>query len=145
MIEQLIEFGTDPNVKSENKILDLKKLLVGIYGEYLNTKPEFDETEYENVPEFDYKEIYRNVKSNFPELDWYSIVLDPNKFEPNVQTAIGDALDDLTDIIKDLSEVNWRKKNTSETDAHWHFELFMRTHSEQHLVDLLKYLKDTYD
>lgn len=28
--------------------------------------------------------------------------------EPNIGTAIGDELDDLTDIVKDLLAVKWR-------------------------------------
>ena len=62
--------------------------------------------------------------------------------EPNIEIGIGDELDDLTDIIKDLLEVKWRLENTSENDALWTFEFSMRTHSEQHLVDLLKQLKE---
>ena len=49
----------------------LKKLLVGIYSEYLNVKFEFDETDYNEEPNFDYNEINQNVKSNFPDFDWY--------------------------------------------------------------------------
>ena len=120
----------------------LKKLLVGIYSEFLNVEFEFDETDYDKEPSFDYNEINENVKFNFPDFDWYSMVLDSNKMEPNIEIGIGDELDDLTDIIKDLLEVKWRMENTSEKDAIWHFELLMRTHSEQHLVDLLKRLKE---
>ena len=138
----MTEFGISPNVDSDDKIQDLRKLLVGVYSEYLNTKPKFDETDYEDEPDFDYNDIKENVKSNFPDLDWYSMVLDSNKMEPNVEIGIGDALDDLTDIVKDLLAVKWRMENTSEIDALWHFEFSMRTHSEQHLIDFLKYLKD---
>ena len=70
------------------------------------------------------------------------MVLDSNKMEPDVEIGIGDEIDDLIDIIKDLLAVKWRMENTSEKDALWHFELSMRTHSEQHLVDLLKRLKE---
>ena len=142
LITQLTEFGINPNVDSNDKIQDLRILLIGIYLEYLNVKPEFDVSDYDEEPDFDYNEIKGNVKSNFPDFDWYSMVLDSNKMEPNVKIGIGDELDDLTDIIKDLLEVKWRLENTSEKDATWHFELLMRTHSEQHLVDLLKRLKE---
>ncbi len=141
-ITEITEFGINSNVDSDNKIQDLRKLLVGIYLEYLNVKPEFDKKDYPDQPEFDYNKIKENVKSNFPDLDWYSMVLDSNKMEPNIETGIGDALDDLTDIIKDLLAIKWRMENTSKIDAFWHFEFSMRTHSEQHLVDLLKYIKE---
>ena len=53
----------------------------------------------------------------------------------------GSGLDD-PDIIKDLLVVKWRMDNTSQMDALWHFEFSMRTHSEQHLIDLLKFIKE---
>ena len=142
LIDQITEFGINSNVESSDNTELLKKLLVGIYAEYLNAEFEFDETEYNEEPEFNYKKIREIVKSNFPDFDWYSMVLDSNKMEPNIETGCGDELDDLTDIIKDLLAVKWRMENTSMNDALWHFDFSMRTHSEQHLVDLLKRLKD---
>ncbi len=41
-----------------------------------------------------------------------------------------------------MLKVKWYFENTNVKEALWYFELFMRSHSEQHLVDLLKYLKD---
>lgn len=145
LIDQITEFGINPKVELTDKTDVLKKLLVGIYSEYLNTEFEFDDADYDEEPEFDYKKIRENVKSNFNDFDWYSIVLDSNKMEPNIETGCGDELDDLTDIIKDLLSVKWRMENTSENDALWHFDFSMRTHSEQHLVDLLKRLKERND
>ena len=142
LIDKITEFGINPKVDLIDKIDVLKKLLVGIYSEFLNLEFEFDETDYNEEPDFDYNEIKKNVKSNFPDFDWYSMVLDSNKMEPDVEIGIGDEIDDLIDIIKDLLAVKWRMENTSEKDALWHFELSMRTHSEQHLVDLLKRLKE---
>jgi len=142
LIDKITEFGINPKVDLIDKIDVLKKLLVEIYSEFLNLEFEFDETDYNEEPDFDYNEIKKNVKSNFPDFDWYSMVLDSNKMEPDVEIGIGDEIDDLIDIIKDLLAVKWRMENTSEKDALWHFELSMRTHSEQHLVDLLKRLKE---
>jgi hypothetical protein len=142
LIDKITEFGINPNVELTDKTDFLKKLLVGIYSEFLNVEFEFDETDYDEEPYFDYNEIKENVKSNFPDFDWYNIVLDSNKMEPNIETGYGDELDDLSDIIKDLLSVKWRMENTSRNDSLWHFEFSMRTHSEQHLVDLLKRLKD---
>tara|TARA_R110002051_G_scaffold193361_1_gene261788 strand:+ start:4425 stop:4880 length:456 start_codon:yes stop_codon:yes gene_type:complete len=142
LIDQITEFGINPKVELTDKADVLKKLLVGIYSEYLKTEFEFDETDYEDEPDFDYKEILENVKTNFPDFGWYSSVLDSNKMEPNVEIGIGDELDDLTDIIKDLLVVKWKMENTSMDDALWQFQFSMQSHSEQHLVDLLKRLKE---
>ena len=142
LINQITEFGVNPNVAADNKTDEIQKLLVQLYSEFLNIKADFDEKDYEEEPDFKYQVIRQNVKSNFPDLSWYSKILDSNKLDSNTNTGIGDALDDLTDIIKDLLAIKWRMETTSEKDAIWHFELSMRTHSEQHLVDFLKYLKD---
>lgn len=106
LINKLTEFGTNPKVKSENKILVLKKLLVEIYACYLN--------------------------------------IESNQFEDFTEAnlATGDAIDDLTDIINDMSKVKWYFAHTNSDEALWYFNFFMFGHSEQHLVDLLKYLKD---
>lgn len=142
LIDQITEFGINPKVELTDKNEVLKKLLVGIYSEFLKVEFEFDETDYDEEPEFNYKEILENVKSNFSDFGLYSSVLDSNKIEPNIEIGIKDELDDLTDIIKDLLAVKWRMENTSKNDALWHFEFSMRTHSEQHLVNLLKRLKE---
>lgn len=142
LIDQITEFGINPKVEISDKTDVLKKLLVEIYSEYLNVEFEFDKKEYEEEPEFDYAEIRKNVKSNFPNFNWYSMVLNLNEMQPNVEIGIGDALDDLTDIIKDLLAVKWKMDNTSEMDALWEFDFSMRTHSEQHLIDLLKFIKE---
>lgn len=142
LIDQITEFGINPKVELTDKTDVLKKLLVGIYSEFLNVEFEFDETDYEEEPDFDYNKIKENVKSNFPDFGWYSNVLDLNKMEPDVKIGIGDVLDDLTNIIKDLLVVKWKMDNTSEMDALWEFEFSMRNHSEQHLIDLLRFIKE---
>ncbi len=119
LIDQITEFGINPKVGISDKTDVLKKLLVEIYSEYLNLELEFDNKEYKEEPEFDYAEIRQNVKTNFPEFDWYSMVLDLNEMKPNVEIGTGDALDDLNDIIKDLLAVKWKMDNTSEMDALW--------------------------
>jgi hypothetical protein len=141
LIDQITEFGTNPKVELTDKPDYLKKLLVGVYYEFLNVTPEFDETDYDE-PDFDYKEIRKNVESNFPNFGWYGTILDIHRIAQESELATGDAIDDLTDIIKDLLAVKWRFENTNTIDAIWHFEFSMRTHSEQHLVDLLKYIKE---
>jgi hypothetical protein len=127
-------------VELADKTEILKKMLVEIYTEYLNTEYVLDTNDYDAEPEFEYTEIRKHVISNFNDFGWYSQVLDLNEMQPNIEIAIGDAVDDLTDIIKDLLVVKWKMDNTSKMDALWCFSFSMRNHSEQHLVDLLKYL-----
>lgn len=143
-IDKLIEFGKNSNLNTENKISDLKKALIGIYNAYVNLEFEFDEKDYPEEPDFDYKEIRQNLSKNFPEFGLYHVAHDCHIIDKDADLVIGDALDDLTDIIKDLLTVKWKYENTSIDDARWEFDFSMKNHSEMHLVSFLKYLKDRF-
>ena len=142
LINRITEFGLNDKVQSDNKELEIKQLLVGIYSEYLNLGAEFDDGDFDEEPSFDYDSIKKNVEANFPDFGWYHSIRESHKIMPDADLVTGDAIDDITDIIKDLLEVKWCFEKTSEKNAKWHFYDIMRIHSEQHLVDLLKYLKD---
>jgi hypothetical protein len=72
-INRLSIFGNNPNLQSENKVLELKKILVEIYSEYVNSKPKFDEKIYLEEPEFKYEEIRNNLSKNFPDSGLYHV------------------------------------------------------------------------
>jgi hypothetical protein len=72
-INRLSIFGNNPNLQSENKVLELKKILVEIYSEYVNSKPKFDEKIYLEEPEFKYEEIRKNLSKNFPDFGLYHV------------------------------------------------------------------------
>ncbi|WP_299189478.1 DUF5063 domain-containing protein [uncultured Aquimarina sp.] len=143
IIELIVQWGTTPKLTIENKELILKQTLISLYQEYLaivGNTPE-DEKEYPEAPEFNFEKISNTIRSNFPKLGFYQMILDPFEMT-KPDNGLGDANDDLSDIIKDLMEVRWRFKNTSDKDALWYFEFIMRNHSERHIVNILKTLKD---
>ncbi len=145
LIDRIVEFGTNEKLVSENKTLEIKKLLVGIYAEYLNVETEFDSTDYEEPINLDYDGIRDIISEHFPHFGWYHSVWESHKIIEDAELTTGDAIDDLTDIVKDLIEVQWRFENNSEKDGLYQFEFLMKHHSEQHLVDLLKYIKEITD
>lgn len=132
-------FGLNDKIQSNNKEFEIQQLLVRLYSEYLNLEAEFD-----GEPSFDYDIIKKNVEANLPDFDWYHSVQESHKILPDTSlvTGDGDAINDLTDMIKDLLEVKWCFENTTQKNAIWVFCNLMQIHSEQHFVDLLKYLKD---
>lgn len=149
LIDHISRFGLESKKASENAIFELKKYLSGIYNIYLNIEADFDEKDYKESFDFNYKEIRKNVELNFPSLGFYICVSDIHELkyekgssQPIVNSVVGDSIDDITDIIKDMLEVKWRFDHTSSDDALWHFEFLMKQHSETHLLNLLKYLKD---
>ncbi|NRR91791.1 DUF5063 domain-containing protein [Winogradskyella undariae] len=142
LINRITEFGLNDKVQSANKELEIQQLLIGIYSEYLNLDVEFDDEDFEGDPTFDYDSIKKNIEANFPDIGWYHSVFESHLIIPDAYLVTGDAIDDLSDIIKDMLEIKWQFENASEKYAKWCFKDLMQNHSEQHLVDFLKYLKD---
>lgn len=142
LIDRIVEFGTNEKLQSENKTLEIQRLLVGIYAEYLNVETEFDETDYEEPINLDYDGMRSIVTEHFPNFSWYHSVWESHKINEDVELTTRDSIDDLTDIINNLIEVQWRLENNSEKDGLYKFEFLMKKHSEQHLVNLIKYIKD---
>jgi hypothetical protein len=89
-------------------------------------------------PEWDFKGRYAALGQRFPQLGMYA-ASDPSEVI-NEEATCGDAIDDLTDIERDLREVVWRFENTGAEDAHWHFKLLYRSHWGMHLRALALYL-----
>ncbi len=89
-------------------------------------------------PQGDYKSVRRRVEGLFPDLGLYGIA-DPMKV-PNEEALVGDAMDDISDIALDLTEVLWRWQNLGADDAHWHFRFGYQTHWGRHLHELRFYL-----
>ncbi|KQS92773.1 hypothetical protein [Chryseobacterium sp. Leaf394] len=140
-INKTIKYGLQPNFSLADREKLLQKHLVKIYSLYFDINCTFDETEYSEINEVDYSDIRKNVTSNFPELGFYKTIPNINDLYNFTDYATGDALDDLSDIILHLLEVKWRIENNSLANGLWYFELIFRGHTQQHILDLLNYLK----
>ena len=101
---------------------------------------EFDESEYEEPPDLNYADIRTVVEKKFPELGLYNTAEHVSIDIGDSKLIVGEAVDDLADIIGDMLEVSWRFENTSEMDAMWHFENSFTLHWGRHLRDLQHYL-----
>ncbi len=86
----------------------------------------------------DFLPQYSEVGARFPELGYYATA-DPTTVLDE-KPKVGDAIDDLVDIVRDLSEVSWRYDALGADDAHWHFRLLFEIHWGRHLRDLSLYL-----
>jgi len=140
-IENITKYGLRQNLIIENKESNLEEDLVKIYSLYFQIKFEPDDTDYPDYNRANYSDIRQTVCSNFPDYGLYKTYLDINDVKNTGDTAIGDAIDDLTDIIKDLLEIKWRIENNSLEDGLWFFEHLFWTHTQQHILDLLNYMK----
>ena len=140
-INKIVKFGLEPKLTEVNIQESLEKNLVKIYSMYFDVDYKFDEKDYEEFDSQKFPNIRQNVESNFENFGFYKTILDINNFENHQEDAIGDAVDDLTDIIKDLLEVKWRIENNSLEDGLWFYNFIFRSHTQQHILDLLNYIK----
>ena len=141
IIDGIAKYGLSTNLKIENKEKDLERNLVELYSYYFNVTHESDDRKY---PDFDKKlfpHVIDNVRYNFPDFGFYHTVLNSNEILSDIETGTGDAEDDLTDIIYDILQIKWRIENNSDMNGLWYFKLIFKGHTQQHLIDLLNFMK----
>ena len=140
-IAEIVKYGLQPNLTVADKEKLLERNLVKIYDLYFDIEYKFDETDFPDFDKSQLPDIRQNVESNFQNYGFYKTILDINDIENLKDNAIGDPIDDLSDIITDLLEIKWRIENNSLADGLWFFELIFNSHTQQHILDLLNYMK----
>lgn len=142
-IDKLIIFGQAQVKTSENeKIKNLEYLLISIYKQIIELPDKFDKKAKLDCPNIDYDLIKKRVENNFKDFGYYNVVFNGIENLENPETLIGDSIDDLTDIIKDLIEAKWYFENSSLKDAIWHIKFKFESHTRHHILGLLKYMHD---
>lgn len=140
-INEIVKYGLQPDLTETDKEKLLVRNLVKIYDLYFDIKYKFDDTDFPDFDKSQLPDIRKNVASNFKDFGLYRTILDINDITNLRENAIGDAIDDLSDIIIDLLEIKCRIDNNSMDDGLWFFELTFYSHTEQHILNLLNYVK----
>lgn len=140
-INEITKYGLEPNLIVFEKEKLLEKDLLKICNLYYEIKFNFDKNDYADFDKTNLPDIRKNIESNFKNFGYYKQILDINDIYNFQDIAIGDAVDDLNDIIVDLLEIKWRIENNSESDGLWFFEFSFRSHIHQHILDLLNFMK----
>lgn len=140
-INEIIKYGLQPNLNVTDKEKLLEKDLVKIYNLYFEIEYKFDETEYPSFDRGKLPNIRQNIENNFKDFGFYKTILEINDIDNLKDNAVGDAIDDLSDITFDLLEIKWRIENNSLVDGLWYFQFIFHGHTQQHILDLLNYLK----
>jgi hypothetical protein len=89
-------------------------------------------------PDGSYLKFRECASQSYPELGLYPWVDPVGTIDQSVM--MGDAIDDLADIAKDLSEAHWVWENVGEAAAQWDLHFGYRTHWGEHLRNLRAYL-----
>ncbi len=142
IIDNITKYGLSPNIAIGDKETDLEANLVRLYAKYFEVQYNSDSIRYKAFPKNLFPDVIENVKSNFKDFGWYHVVLNMVDIFQEPEEATGDAIDDLSDIIYDLLQVKWRRENNSEDDALWFFQFIFQAHTQEHLLGLLKYIKE---
>ncbi|MEW8102315.1 MAG: DUF5063 domain-containing protein [Candidatus Thiodiazotropha endolucinida] len=146
-IEETIKEFLDFVLKEDAAVDDLGELMAALdklaYS-VNNVKYEFDETEYPEAPERDYQLIREKAQKRFPDLGFYNMHQEITEKVKQGEIIVGDALDDISDIVGDLRDVLWCFENTSKNDALWHYQNSFRSHWGRHLRELQLYLHDKW-
>ena len=133
----LVEKGLGSTEENETKLkLLLDKLALAQHFAIF----EFDGKEYAEEPRRDYKELRTLVSARFPNYGNYNVPGDVTKKVGEAEVNVGDAIDDITDIAKDLFEVKHCWENNSTEDGLWNFKNSFEIHWAQHLRELQVYL-----
>jgi hypothetical protein len=133
-LELLKDRPDDESVRLDRLAEALDRLVIA-YHHTPDTEPEGEGAEAPSVP---YEPLAKRAAASFPELGYYADV-DP---EEGLDQKIGlaDAIDDLADIARDLTEVLWHLENVGVDDAIWVFRFGYRSHWGTHLHRLRLYL-----
>lgn len=142
VINEIVKYGLYPNLNEADKEKCLEKHLVKIYNLFFEINYTFDESDFPDFDQSQLPDIKHNVSSNFKEFGFYKTIRNINDMDNNLMDhTIGDAIDDLSDIITDLLEIKWRIENNSLNNGLWFFQFIFQSHTQQHIIDLLNFMK----
>ena len=141
-IDEIVKYGLNPNLTETDNEKLLERNLVKIYDLYFDIQYKFDERDFPDCDKIEYSKIRQNITSNFKDFGLYKTIIDISDVYNLNENATADALDDLTDIIMDLLEIKWRIENNSLEDGLWFFEMIFHSHTKQHVLDLLNFMKN---
>ena len=116
---------------------DLVRTLDELVSAYHDTPDSFDESNDKEAPAGDYDRVSALLAKRFPDFGFYAVA-DPIDMKLEAP-GVGDAIDDLADIVLDMQETIWRFENVSEADGNWYFR-FSYYHWGIHIRALSLYL-----
>lgn len=134
-LNKFIDFVEIPNKLSEDeKNQQLEFELINLYLLYLNIETKQSK---DLKKKFDYNKEREIILKNFKHLGYYNDTLEIDDNIGETEITVGDAIDDLTDIIISLKEALSYKH---EKDTIGHLKLSFEFHTREHMINLLRYI-----
>ena len=139
-IDAYVEVVESTTLAPEERLARLPGALDSLAVAARDITYEFDERDYPDDPDEDYQAIYQMVGRRFPMLGYYNVPLSITREIGESKMGVGDAIDDIVDILLDLKGVLWRFNDTSVDDALWDLNQSFKGHWGMHLRELQLYL-----
>lgn len=133
-VELLKDQPDDENVRLDRLAQALDRLVIE-YHRAPDVEPEMVDVESPTVP---YEPLAKRAALSFPELGYYADVEPEGGLDQEI--GLADAIDDLADIARDLTDVLWHLDNVGVNDAIWVFRFGYQSHWGMHLHRLRLYL-----
>ena len=132
-VQDFLNFVFDP--PEENKLKILEKHLVKLY--FIATNLPTDIAQSNEAIDVDYDNIRERLNPKFPEFGYYYDVGEITKLEEDAQVLVGDAMDDITEIVIDLQR---SVAMESDEDFTSYMQSMFEFHTKFHIVNLIYYL-----
>lgn len=128
----LVTEGQPPSPAELTRALD--ELVVAIHA-----VPEVEpDTMDVDAPPTDQDALRAQIAARFPAFSFYAVA-DPLQV-PAGDALVGDAIDDLLDIVSDLREALWNLDNLGPNDGFWSLRFLYGVHWGRHARELSLYL-----
>ena len=108
-----------------------------------SSKADFDEGSDDDddlIPDSTYDTVSKATQIRFPDWGYYNVCADISVKIAETEVLVGDAIDDIADIVGELVEVQWIFDNQTHTHALWHLSFGYRYHWREHLLNLKLYV-----
>lgn len=131
----LLETHADDDERDKRLALCLDSLVAAFHA---SSDVQLDLDEGDDAPEIEFELLYEKWGKRFVSFGYYPDVA-PDA-DPLEESSIGDAIDDLADISRDLLEAKWYADRGRLDNAIWTFRFGYQSHWGRHLHDLRRYV-----
>lgn len=137
-LTDFVAYCTEPGEKNRIDLLvRCDRILVAIHD-----LPDMaGDSDHPEPPEKDYNRTRSLVSAAFPDFGYYNLPESVLDDIGDSKVMVGDAIDDIADIVDELTEVLWRFAHTSTADAIWHLRFGYGSHWGRHMRDLQFYIE----